>query len=114
MLVLLQFSYFLVFFFLKKPQLSPWIGQDAKADVILKYSADEARNLKSYGEMLADVYVRQLLCYLILWFSMFMLVGVYCLYPSLSRGVFLLSLFSFFRRIPGVCQDQRNCGLCRR
>ena len=25
-------------------------GQDAKADVILKYSADEARNLKSYGE----------------------------------------------------------------
>ena len=24
--------------------------QDAKADVILKYSADEARNLKSYGE----------------------------------------------------------------
>merc|ERR1712243_389996 len=23
--------------------------QDAKADVILKYSADEARNLKSYG-----------------------------------------------------------------
>ena len=27
-------------------------GQDAKADVILKYSADEARNLKSYGEIL--------------------------------------------------------------
>ena len=31
-----------------------WINQsdiqDAKADVILKYSADEARNLKSYGE----------------------------------------------------------------
>ena len=26
------------------------IFQDAKADVILKYSADEARNLKSYGE----------------------------------------------------------------
>ena len=26
------------------------ISQDAKADVILKYSADEARNLKSYGE----------------------------------------------------------------
>lgn len=24
--------------------------QDTKADVILKYSADEARNLKSYGE----------------------------------------------------------------
>lgn len=24
--------------------------QDAKADVILKYSADEARNLKTYGE----------------------------------------------------------------
>ena len=24
--------------------------QDCKADVILKYSADEARNLKSYGE----------------------------------------------------------------
>ena len=27
-----------------------FFGQDAKADVILKYSADEARNLKSYGE----------------------------------------------------------------
>ena len=27
-------------------------GQDAKADVILKYSADEARNLKSYGEII--------------------------------------------------------------
>ena len=26
------------------------IFQDAKADVIQKYSADEARNLKSYGE----------------------------------------------------------------
>merc|ERR1719481_1770497 len=26
--------------------------QDAKADVILKYSADEARNLKSYGDSL--------------------------------------------------------------
>merc|ERR1711987_24168 len=25
--------------------------QDARADVILKYSADEARNLKSYGEL---------------------------------------------------------------
>lgn len=25
--------------------------QDAKADVILKYNADEARNLKSYGEL---------------------------------------------------------------
>ena len=25
--------------------------QDAKADVILKYSADEARNLKTYGEL---------------------------------------------------------------
>jgi len=25
--------------------------QDAKADVILKYNADEARNLKSYGEI---------------------------------------------------------------
>ena len=25
--------------------------QDAKADVILKYSADEARNLKAYGEL---------------------------------------------------------------
>lgn len=24
--------------------------QDAKADVILKYTADEARNLKTYGE----------------------------------------------------------------
>merc|ERR1719237_592812 len=31
--------------------------QDAKADVILKYSADEARNLKSYGEMLIDIYL---------------------------------------------------------
>ena len=25
--------------------------QDAKADVILKYNADEARNLKNYGEL---------------------------------------------------------------
>lgn len=25
--------------------------QDKKADVILKYNADEARNLKSYGEI---------------------------------------------------------------
>jgi len=25
--------------------------QDAKADVILKYSSDEARNLKAYGEL---------------------------------------------------------------
>merc|ERR1712045_937268 len=25
--------------------------QDAKADVIMKYSADEARNLKLYGEL---------------------------------------------------------------
>merc|ERR1719320_799781 len=25
--------------------------QDAKADVILKYTADEARNLKTYGEL---------------------------------------------------------------
>lgn len=25
--------------------------QDAKADVILKYNPDEARNLKSYGEL---------------------------------------------------------------
>jgi len=25
--------------------------QDAKADVILKYTADEARNLKAYGEL---------------------------------------------------------------
>lgn len=25
--------------------------QDAKADVILKYNADEARNLKTYGEI---------------------------------------------------------------
>ena len=30
--------------------LSPTLFQDTKADVILKYSADEARNLKSYGE----------------------------------------------------------------
>ena len=25
--------------------------QDSKADVILKYNADEARNLKNYGEL---------------------------------------------------------------
>lgn len=25
--------------------------QDTKADVILKYTADEARNLKAYGEL---------------------------------------------------------------
>merc|ERR1712126_794838 len=28
--------------------------QDAKADVILKYSADDARNLKSYGEFAGE------------------------------------------------------------
>merc|ERR1712010_204650 len=28
-----------------------WIFQGDKADVILKYSADEARNLKAYGEL---------------------------------------------------------------
>lgn len=28
--------------------------QDAKCDVILKYSADEARNLKTYGELPAN------------------------------------------------------------
>ena len=34
--------------------------QDAKADVILKYSADEARNLKSYGEFPESIRSRTL------------------------------------------------------
>ena len=33
--------------------------QDAKADVILKYSADEARNLKSYGEFPDSVKINE-------------------------------------------------------
>jgi len=33
--------------------------QDAKADVILKYSADEARNLKSYGEFPETVKINE-------------------------------------------------------
>ena len=65
-------KYFLCcnFFSLSKTVRLIFFVQDAKADVILKYSADEARNLKSYGEMLfrclslfmfifADVYVCQ-------------------------------------------------------
>ena len=33
--------------------------QDARADVILKYSADEARNLKSYGEFPETVRINE-------------------------------------------------------
>merc|ERR1712018_377826 len=33
--------------------------QDAKADVILKYSPDEARNLKSYGEFPDSVKINE-------------------------------------------------------
>jgi len=33
--------------------------QDARADVILKYSADEARNLKSYGEFPENVKINE-------------------------------------------------------
>lgn len=33
--------------------------QDAKADVILKYTADEARNLKSYGEFPESVKINE-------------------------------------------------------
>merc|ERR1719499_1654072 len=39
--------------------------QDAKADVILKYSADEARNLKSYGEFPESVKINELLTSLV-------------------------------------------------
>merc|ERR1712122_202462 len=35
--------------------------QDAKADVILKYSADEARNLESYGEFPESVKINETL-----------------------------------------------------
>ena len=41
-------------------------GQDAKADVILKYSADEARNLKSYGETIV-MFVGLESCAFLLW-----------------------------------------------
>ncbi len=40
-------------FLFKDGVLKSWFDlcfKDKKADVILKYSADEARNLKSYGE----------------------------------------------------------------
>ena len=33
--------------------------QDAKADVILKYTPDEARNLKSYGEFPESVKINE-------------------------------------------------------
>eukprot|EP00127_Corallochytrium_limacisporum_P001860 Clim_evm15s88 gene=Clim_evmTU15s88 len=33
--------------------------QDEKADVILKYNADEARNLKSYGELPANAKINE-------------------------------------------------------
>ena len=33
--------------------------QDSKADVILKYSADEARNLKAYGELPAEAKINE-------------------------------------------------------
>merc|ERR1719300_1904683 len=33
--------------------------QDAKADVILKYSPDEARNLKSYGEFPESIKINE-------------------------------------------------------
>ena len=38
--------------------------QDKKADVILKYNADEARNLKSYGEIPDSVKVSFMSFYL--------------------------------------------------
>merc|ERR1719228_1854181 len=34
--------------------------QDSKADVILKYSAEEARNLKSYGEFPESVKINEI------------------------------------------------------
>ena len=40
----------------KKSKSNP---RDAKADVILKYSADEARNLKSYGEFPESVKINE-------------------------------------------------------
>ena len=33
--------------------------QDEKADVILKYTADEARNLKTYGELPSDAKINE-------------------------------------------------------
>ncbi len=33
--------------------------QDEKADVILKYTADEARNLKAYGELPTDAKINE-------------------------------------------------------
>lgn len=36
--------------------------QDAKADVILKYTPDEARNLKSYGEFPESVKINEVSC----------------------------------------------------
>ena len=59
------------FFVYNVPLFQVWINQsdivliglrdyqDAKADVILKYSADEARNLKSYGEFPESVKINE-------------------------------------------------------
>ena len=45
---------------MKKDRFYPFhYLQDAKADVILKYSADEARNLKSYGEFPESVKINE-------------------------------------------------------
>lgn len=41
--------------------------QDAKADVILKYNADEARNLKTYGEIPDSVSALFQLLVLVCW-----------------------------------------------
>merc|ERR1719150_2682515 len=39
--------------------------QDAKADVILKYSSDEARNLKSYGEFPETVKINETVTFIL-------------------------------------------------
>jgi translation initiation factor 1A len=41
------------------PLLRPLLWQDDKADVILKYTADEARELKSDGELPADIAINE-------------------------------------------------------
>ena len=75
--------------------------QDAKADVILKYSADEARNLKSYGENIVDVnilvdvhvfkfHVYRCSCLSMIMFMLLMFFACKCVYILIfiSKSIF--------------------------
>jgi len=51
--------------------------QDMKADVILKYNSDEARNLKAYGELPENGKITFVLIYLLLICLMHLHFGVF-------------------------------------